>query len=177
MRIRNYRQVDIPTLNELLHLSAETDGFEVKDMLDVEAWSVNPEEEAANKVFVVTDDDESNGWGQGGTLEGVEGEIAGFTAIVMQEDARAYHFLCRGTVHPHYRRRNAGRALLICALNHARSVSAEFEFEAEEEGRHIFLEALLPLHDLASASLAEKCDMQLTEESLVNGMKLYRREL
>jgi len=66
---------------------------------------------------------------------------------------------------------------LICALNHARSVSAEFEFEAEEEGRPIFLEALLPLHDLASASLAEKCDMQLTDESMVNGMKLYRREL
>jgi GNAT superfamily N-acetyltransferase len=177
MRIRNYRQVDIHALNELLHVSAETDGFEVKDMLDVEAWLVDPRQEAANKVFVVTDDDESNEWGQGGTLEGVEGEIVGFTAVVMQEDAHAYHFLCRGTVHPHYRRRNAGRALLICALNHARSVSAEFEFEAEEEGRPIFLEALLPLHDLASASLAEKCDMRLTDESMVSGLKLYRREL
>jgi GNAT superfamily N-acetyltransferase len=177
MRIRNYRQVDIHTLNELLRLSAVTDEFEVKDMLDVDAWLVDPGQEAVNKVFVVTDDDDSNEWGQGGTLEGVEGEIVGFTAVVMHEDAQAYRFLCRGTVHPQFRRRNAGRALLICALNHARSVSAEFEFEAEEEGRHIFLEALLPLHDLASASLAEKCDMQMTDESMVNGMKLYRREL
>ncbi|HLZ81819.1 MAG TPA: GNAT family N-acetyltransferase [Ktedonobacteraceae bacterium] len=177
MRIRNYRQVDVHTLNELLRLSAVTDEFEVKDMLDVDAWLVDPGQEAVNKVFVVTDDDDSNEWGQGGTLEGVEGEIVGFTAVVMHEDAQAYHFLCRGTVHPQFRRRNAGRALLICALNHARSVSAEFEFEAEEEGRHIFLEALLPLRDLASASLAEKCDMQMTDESMVNGMKLYRREL
>jgi GNAT superfamily N-acetyltransferase len=177
MRIRNYRQVDIPTLNELLHLSAEIDGFEVKVMFDVEAGLMDPEQEGANKIFVITDDDESNEWGQGGTLEGVEGEIAGFTAVVLYEDDRAYHFLCQGTVHPQYRRRNAGRALLICALNHARSVSAEFEFEAEEEGRPIYLEALLPLNDPASANLAEKCVMQLTDESRVNGMILYRREL
>ena len=177
MRIRNYRQVDIPTLNELLQLSGEMDGFETIDMLDFETWRMDPELEAAYKVFVITDDDESNEWGQGGTLEGVEGEIVGFTALRMYEDTRAYHFLCRGTVHPQYRRQNAGRSLLICALNYARIVSAEFEFEAEEEGRPIYLEALLPLRDPASVNLAMKCEMHPTDEPLVKGMKLYRREL
>lgn len=177
MRIRNYRQVDIPTLNELLQLSGEMDGFEAKDMLDFDAWPVNPELEAANTVFVITNDDESNEWGQGGTLEGVEGEIVGFTALCMREDASAYHFLCMGTVHPQYRRQQAGRALMICALNYARIIAAEFEFEAEEEGRPIYLEALLPLRDPASVYLATKCEMQPTDGSMIKGMKLYRREL
>ncbi len=177
MRIRNVRPGDIPILIDILQMAAATDGFVAKELLDLEAWLVNPELERAYSIFVITDDDESNEWGQGGTLEGVEGEVVGFTAVSLRENRHAYHFLCQGTVHPRYRRRNAGRALLICALNHARIVAAEFEFEAEEEGRPIYLEALLPLHDPASVNLAMKCEMQPADESQVNGMILYRREL
>jgi ribosomal protein S18 acetylase RimI-like enzyme len=177
MRIRNVRQGDIPILIDILQIAAETDGFEAKELLDLEAWLVNPELEEAYSIFVITDDDESNEWGQGGTLEGVEGEVVGFTAVSLHENKHAYHFLCQGAVHPRYRRRNAGRALLICALNHARIVAAEFEFEAEKEGRPIYLEALLPLRDPASVNLAMKCEMQSADESQLNGMKLYRREL
>ncbi|HAH00214.1 MAG TPA: hypothetical protein DDW33_06445 [Ktedonobacter sp.] len=177
MRIRNFRQGDIPILFDLQQLAAETDGFAVNEMIDFMAWSTQPELESTYSVFVITDDDETNEWGQAGTLEGVEGEVVGFTAVSLDQDTRAYHFLCKGTVHPQHRRRNAGRALLICALNHARIVSAEFEFEAEQEGQPIFLEALLPLHDPAASHLARKCEMQPVDEVVTEGMKLYRREL
>jgi GNAT superfamily N-acetyltransferase len=176
MRIRNVRQVDIPRLVELQQLAIETDGIEARSISDFEAWLTSPELE--HNIFVITDDnDESNQWGQSETLEGIEGEVVGFTALTLQQDERAYHFLCQGTVHPQYRRRNAGRALLICALNRARILSTEFEFEAEQEGRPIYLEALLPIHDPASGSLAVKCEMQPTDEPAPTGMQLYRREL
>ncbi|TMC94948.1 MAG: GNAT family N-acetyltransferase [Chloroflexi bacterium] len=145
MRIRNFRQSDIPILIDLQQLAAETDGLALE--------------------------------GQAGTLEGVEGEIVGFTALSMRRDVYAYHFLCQGTVHPQHRKRNAGRALLICALNYARMISTEFEFEAEQLGQPLYLEALLPLNDPASVNLAIKCDMQPVDEPVMKGMRLYRREL
>ena len=177
MRIRNFRQSDIPILIDLQHLAAETDGLAVEDLIDFAAWSTCPELGEAYTVFVITDDDETNEWGQAGTLEGVEGEIVGFTALSMRRDVSAYHFLCLGTVHPQHRKRNAGRALLICALNYARMISTEFEFEAEQLGHPLYLEALLPLNDPASVNLAIKCDMQPVDEPVMKGMRLYRREL
>ena len=177
MRIRNFRQSDIPMLIDLQQLAAETDGLAVEDMIDIAAWSTYPELGEAYTVFVITNDDETNEWGQAGTLEGVEGGIVGFTALSMRRDAYAYHFLCQGTVRSQHRKRNAGRALLICALNHARMVSTEFEFEAEQLGQPLYLEALLPLNDPASVNLASKCDMQLVDEPVMRGMRLYRREL
>jgi GNAT superfamily N-acetyltransferase len=177
MRIRNFRQSDIPMLIDLQQLAAETDGLAVEDMIDFAAWSTYPELIGDYTVFVITDDDETNEWGQAGTLEGVEGEVVGFTALIMLKEAYAYHFLCQGTVHPQHRKRNAGRALLICALNYARMVSTEFEFEAEQLGQPLHLEALLPLNDPASVNLARKCDMQPVDEPVMRGMRLYRREL
>src|SRR5947209_13553993 len=98
MRIRNFRQADIPILIDLQQLAAATDGLAVEDMIDFAPWSTYPEMGEANTVFVITDDDETNEWGQAGTLEGVEGEIVGFTALSMRRDVYAYHFLCQGTV-------------------------------------------------------------------------------
>ncbi len=177
MRIRNFRQSDIPILIDLQGLAAESDGLAMVDMIDFAAWSTYPEQGEAYTVFVITDDDETNEWGQAGTLEGVEGEIVGFTALSMCRDVYAYHFLCQGTIHPQHRKMNAGRALLICALNYARMVSTEFEFEAEQLGQPLYLEALLPLNDPTSANLARKCDMQPVDEPVMRGMRLYRREL
>lgn len=177
MRIRNYRLGDIPTLVHIQQLAAQTDGIEVKDRDDFEMWLTSPELEAESNVFVITDDDESNQWGQAGTLEGVEGEIVGYTILHLHKDQQAYHFLCEGTVHPQHRRRNAGRSLLICALNRARIRSAEFEFEAEQEGYPIYFEALLPQNDLAALNLAAKCEMEPADEQVGEGRKLYRREM
>ena len=178
MRIRNYRQGDIPTLVHIQQLAAKTDGVAAMSLSDFAEWLTQPELEAEFNVFVITDDDdELNEWGQAGTLEGIEGEIVGYTVLQLRQSQHASHFLCLGAVHPEHRRRGAGRALLICGLNCARLWSAEFEFEAEQAGRPVYFEALLPLQDLASARLAAKCDMQPTNEPTLAGMKLYRREL
>jgi GNAT superfamily N-acetyltransferase len=179
MRIRHYRQVDLPTLIELQNKAVEADGIAAGSMPDLAAWVAEPERAESFDLFVITDDDdELNQWGSGETLEGVEGEIVGYTALQLQRNASAYHLLCQGTVHPSYRRQNAGRALLICALNHARILAAEFEFEAEEAGHPVYFEALLPVNDPASGSLAARCEMLPVEQGAVTGgLKLYRREL
>src|SRR5712692_5770689 len=154
MRIRNYRQGDVEMLEYIQQLAAKADGTRAIDRHDFEVWLLKPELEARFNVFVITDDDESNEWGQGGTLEGVEGEIIGYTVLQLRYSRHGYHFLCEGAVHPAHRQRGAGRALLICALNRARTWSADFEFEAEEKGHPIYFEALLPLRDPASPRLA-----------------------
>src|SRR5437660_12889803 len=99
MRIRNFRQSDIPILIDLQQLAAETDGLAVEDMIDFAAWSTYPELGEVYTVFAITDDDETNEWGQAGTLECVEGEIVGFTALSMRRDIYAYHFLCQASLH------------------------------------------------------------------------------
>jgi GNAT superfamily N-acetyltransferase len=177
MRIRNYRQVDLPTLLQIQQLAARADGTQTMGGSDFEEWLAQPELEAEANVFVITDDDESNEWGQAGTLEGVEGEVVGYTVLQLRQSYHAYHFLCEGSVHPEQRRRGAGRALLICALNRTRSWSTEFEFEAEQEGRPIYFEALLPLRDPASERLAAKCEMRRADEPVMEGRRLYRLEL
>ena len=180
MRIRNYREVDLPALVDIQQLAAKADSTQATSASDFEEWLAQPELEAETNVFVITDDDESNEWGQGGTLEGVEGEIIGYTVLQLRyskHSQHAYHFLCEGAVHPAHQQRGAGRALLICALNRARTWSADFESEAEEKDHPIYFEALLPLRDPASPSLAARCDMQPTNEPVLESMRLYRREL
>ncbi len=178
MRIRNYRQVDLPTLVYIQQQAAKVDETEAMSIADFEEWLAEPELEVEHNVFVITDDDdELNEWGQAGTLEGVEGEVVGYTVLQLRRSQHAYHFRCQGAVLPEHRRRGAGRALLICALNRARSVAFEFEFEAEREDHPIYLEALLPEKDAAAKVLAAKCDMQPTEERTLLGMRLFRREL
>jgi len=177
MRIRNYRQGDIPTLAHIQQLAAQVDGTEEMSETDFEEWLTQPGFDAEFNVFLVTDDDELNEWGQGGTLEGIEGEVIGYTVLQMRKSQHAYHFLCEGAVLPEHRHRGAGQALLICAINHARIWSAEYEYEAQEEGYPIYFEALLPLRDPGSAYVAETCEMKPTDEPTLEGMQLYRAEL
>ena len=178
MRIRTFRQVDLPTIASIQQQAAIADGMEQMSMNDIETWFAEPELEAEANVFVITDDDdELNRWGQSETLEGIEGEIVGYTVLQLRRSTNEYHFLCQGAVLLEQRRRGAGRALLICALNRARMLAAEFEFEAEQEGHPIYFEALLPVQDASSDRLAARCEMQSTDEGALAGTRLYRREL
>ena len=178
MRIRNYRQGDIPTLVSIQHLAAQTDDTEPMSTADFEEWLVQPELEAGSNIFLITDDDDDlNNWGQGDVLDGLEGEVVGYTVLQLRRSQNAFHFLCEGTIIPQHRRRGAGQALMICALNHARLRASEFEFEAQQQAFLIYFEALLPIEDPASESLAAEFDMHPTDEPVLKGMQLYRSEL
>ncbi|HEY7416766.1 MAG TPA: hypothetical protein VH593_16390, partial [Ktedonobacteraceae bacterium] len=162
MRIRNYRQEDLSTVVQIERLAREVDGREALDEAAFISWLLAPSLNAADNVFVITnDDDELQTWGQAGTLEGIEGEIVGYTSVQLQRDAYAFHILCQGTVYPPYRKMHAGRALLICALNRARILELDVDFEAEQAGLPVYFEALLPMQDPMSTYLAARCEMQL----------------
>src|SRR5579864_5522071 len=178
MRIRRYRPGDVSTLVYIQQLAAEADSVQPMSAADFEAWLAQPELHADANVFLITDDDDAlNEWGQAGTLDGLEGEAVGYTVLQLRRSQHAYHFLCAGAVLPQHRRRGAGQALLICALNHARMRASEIEFEAQQQGYPIYFEALLPIDDPASANLAGRCDIQPTDEPVLKGMRLYRSEL
>ncbi len=178
MRIRRYRQEDLLALVQIHRAAAQADGTEMMNDAEFEAWFMDPEVDAVSNAVVITDDDdELNPWGQAGTLDGLQGEIVGYTLIEVHQDANAYHLLCKGTVHPEYRRRNAGRALMMSALNRAYTLAAEFEFGTEETGYPIYFEALLPVRDPTSGRLAAKCEMKPTNERAPAGLRLYRRVL
>ena len=178
MRIRTYRQGDIPTLVYIQQLAAQADNVDSMSMADFEEWLAQPELQNGSNIFLITDDDDDlNNWGQGDVLDGLEGEVVGFTVLQLRRSQHAYHFLCEGAVLPQHRRRGAGQALLICALNHARIRASEFEFEAQQQGFPIYFELLLPMNDPASESLAAQCELQPTSEPALKGMCLYRNEL
>ncbi len=178
MRIRNFRLEDIPTLASIQHDAAEGDKSTAMSEADFARWISSPAVDATSNAFVITDDDdELNTWGQAGTLEGIEGEIVGYTVLGIRQDQEAYHLCCQGTVHPQHRRRNAGRALIICALNRAHLIAADFEFEAEQVDIAVYFEALFPLHDPSSVRLAAKCEMQKAMVPISDGLQLYRRTL
>jgi GNAT superfamily N-acetyltransferase len=178
MRIRRYRPGDIPTLAHIQQQAAQVDGVTPLSEADFEQWLAQPELQAASNVFLVTDDDDDlNEWGQAGTLEGLEGEAVGYTVLQVRRSHHAYHFLCEGAVLPQHRRRGAGYALLMSALNNARVRLFEFAYEARQQGQPIYFEALLPESDRASESLAAQFEMQPVEEQTVVGMRLFRTEL
>ena len=179
MRIRNYRPEDLPTLVQIQQLAAQVDSYNnMEPEISVEKQLTSPEIDARSNVFVITDDDdELNTWGQAGTLDGIEGEIVGYTLLTLYQDVDAYHFVCQGAVQPQQRQRGAGRLLLVGALNRARILAADFEFEAEQEGIPVYFEALLPIRNTTSSRLTDKCEMQTVDEEKQNNMQLYRREL
>ena len=178
MRIRYYRQGDIPTLAYIQQLAAQADNVDSMSIVDFEEWLMKPELQDGSNVFLITDDDDDlNNWGQGDVLDGIEGEVVGYTVLQMRRSHHAYHFLCEGAVIPQHRRRGAGQALLICSLNHARLRASEFEFEALQQSFPIYFEALLPIEDPESKSLAAKFDMNPTDDPALKGMQLYRTEL
>ncbi|GCF09509.1 GNAT family N-acetyltransferase [Dictyobacter arantiisoli] len=178
MRIRNFRYSDLPSLVMVQSSSVVVDQTREVDEAAFTRWLLDPELDAPANAFVMTDDDdEMLVWGQAGTLEGIEGEIIGYTVLQYQHDQEGYHFVCRGSVHPAQRRRNAGRALLMGALNRARISATEFEFEAEREQFPIFFEALLPVADDATSRLAAKCGMKMKNRPVIEGLQLYQKEL
>lgn len=178
MRIRNYRQEDLPTLIHIERLAREADGREPLREADFVSWLADPSVDAFANAFVITDDDdELNTWGQAGTLEGIEGEIVGYTVVSLLQDPQGYHVRCQGAVHPQFRGQHAGRALLICALNRARMIEAEIEFEAEHTDLPIYFEALLPAKDSIAAYLAARCGMKLSDTVVTSGLCLYGCEL
>ena len=178
MRIRNYRRGDIDTLVHIQQLAAQTDEVDSMSTADFEDWVDQPELQVESNVFLITDDDDDlNNWGQGDVLDGLEGEVVGFTVLQLRENHQAYHFLCEGTVLPDFRRRGAGHALLICALNYARLRASEIEFEAQQQGFPVYFEVLFPIRDPETDGLAKKFEMHSTDEATLKGMKLYRGEL
>jgi ribosomal protein S18 acetylase RimI-like enzyme len=178
MRIRNFRPEDILTLVHIQQAAAQVDRSVKMSEEEFTVWFLANTVDALSNAFVITDDDdELNTWGQAGTLEGIEGEIVGYTLVQFFQDRHGYHLQSQGAVHPQHRHRNAGRALLICALNRARLVATEFEFEAEQADIPIYFEAWLPIDDPASHRLAAKCEMVPTDEQASEGMRLYRRTL
>lgn len=178
MRIRNFRSGDIPSLVLIQQAAAVVDQCTEMSADAFSTWLLDPARDANNNAFVMTDDDdEMLVWGQGGTLEGIEGEIVGYTVLHCQQDETGYHLLCQGAVHPEQRRRRAGRALLSGALNRARLISAEFEFEAEIAGIPCYFEALLPVADDASMHLASKYALTAVQHVVIDGLQLYRGEL
>lgn len=178
MRIRNYREGDLLSLVQIQNAAAMADLTELITTPEFREWLSHPELDANTNVFVLTDDDDDQDqWGQAGTLEGLEGEVAGYTVLQARKSSGAYHYWCEGAVHPAHRRKHAGRALLICGLNRARIRATEIEFEAEAEGLPIYFEALLPLRNPASEVLAARCGMQQVDEPVLKGQQLYRLEL
>src|SRR5579859_5341778 len=178
MRTRNYRPEDSDAIITLQQLAAQTDGVRLDNDEDVEAWLAQPAMDARANAFIITDDDdELNTWSQAGTLDGIIGETVGYTLVQTILDEQGYHLRCTGTVHPAHRGQHAGRALFVAAINHARYLAQEFEFEAEEAGLPIYFEALLPLSDARATHLAEHLAMQATDEPAPQGLRLYRREL
>src|SRR5258708_8615323 len=102
MRIRNYRQGDIPTLVHIQRLAAQNDKVDTITEVDFEEWLAQPELEGESNVFLITDDhDDLNDWGQGGTLDGLEGEVVDYTVLQLRRSPHTYHFLSQYTVLPH----------------------------------------------------------------------------
>ena len=126
----------ISTLAHIQQAAARVDRVAPLSEADFEEWFAQPELEAESNVFLITDDDDDlNEWGQAGTLDGLEGEAAGYTVLQLSRSQYAYHFLCEGAVLPAYRRQGAGNSLLICALNQARIRVFELGQDGEDDKR------------------------------------------
>ncbi len=178
MRIRTYKPQDLEAVFAIAQQAASVDGTPLPDPIAFAAWFADPALDAAANAFVMTDDDdELQTWSQAGTLEGIEGEIAAYTFLSLQQDHTGYHFLCQGTVHPAFRHQHAGNVLFVGALNRAHLLALEFDFEAEEAGLLISFSALLPSADPASPRLAARYEMQPVAEVAPPGLQLYRRAL
>ena len=178
MRIRTYRSGDIPTLLHIQQIAARFDGLEPMTETDFEQLLAASMTRHGYNVFLITDDDdELNTWGQGETLEGVEGEVVGYAILRLSRDERAYHFHCYGAVLPEQRARGAGYALLLCSLNHARMQSIDFAAEARQQGLPLYFEFELPARDPASEQLARTFELEMAGEASQAGLRLYRTEL
>jgi GNAT superfamily N-acetyltransferase len=178
MRIRTYRLGDIPTLVQIQQKVARVDGLEAMSEMELKQLLAQPEMRTGYYAFLITDDDdELNTWGQGETLEGVEGEVVGYAILQLRRDRQAYHFYSHGAVLPEHRQRGAGHALLLCALNHARMKSIDIMAEARQRGMPIYFEVVLPVKDPTTERLVNMFELEEADEVLQPGLRLYRTEL
>jgi ribosomal protein S18 acetylase RimI-like enzyme len=176
MRIRSYKPQDSEAVLTIAQLAAAIDHTIAPEPEAFMAWLADPEIES--NAFVMTDDDdELQTWSQAGTLEGIEGEVVGYTTVQMRQDSNGYDFLCQGAVHPAFRHQHAESMLLIGALNRARLLALEIETEAEEAGLPIYFSALLPINDPVAPNLAARYAMEPAALPVPSGQQLYRREL
>jgi ribosomal protein S18 acetylase RimI-like enzyme len=178
MRIRTYRPGDIPTLVHIQEATTLFDGLEAMSEAELAQLLDRCITRKGYNVFLITDDDdELNTWGQGETLDGLQGEVVGYTILQLSKSPHAYHFYCHGTILPEYRRLGAGHALLLCAMNHARIQSIDFIAEARQQGQPIYFEFPMPEHDPAALHLARAFELDETDEPVQAGLRLYRTEL
>ncbi len=178
MRIRTYRSGDIPILVHVQHLAAACDGLELLSEADFARLLERSIRRTGYNVFLLTDDDdELNTWGQGESLDGVEGEVIGYTILQFSRDEDAYHFHCHGTILPEYRGRGAGHGLILCALNHARLQSLDFVAQARQQGTPIYFEVPLPDADAGAQRLASDFELDKTDIQLQKHLLLYHTEL
>lgn len=178
MRIRTYRPGDIPLLVQVQQQAAAVDGLKMLDEADFASLLAHALTRRGYTVFLLTDDDdELNTWGQGETLEGVEGEVIGYTILQLSQNEEAYHFYCHGTILPEHRGRGAGHGLVLCALNHARLQALDFMAQARQQGIPIYFEVPLLANDGGSARLASDFEMDNTGIHPQDHLLLYRLEL
>lgn len=178
MRIRTCRSGDIPILVDVQHTAATFDGLEMLNEADFASLLERSITRRGYNVFLLTDDDdELNTWGQGESLDGLEGEVIGYTILQLSHSADAYHFYCHGTVLPDYRSHGAGHGLILCALNHARLQSLDFVAQARQQGTPIYFEVPLPARDGGAERLARDFELENTGALLQENLLLYRTEL
>lgn len=178
MRIRTYRPGDIPTLVQIQQAAARFDGLATMNEAEFEQLLAQSATRSGYSIFLITDDDdELNTWGQGETLEGLEGEVVGYAMLHLARDQHAYHLRSCGAVLPEHRQRGAGHALLLCALNHARMQAIDIINEAYQQGLPIYFEAEFPVHDASAERLARTFELDAVSGPVEPGMVLYRLEL
>jgi len=178
MRIRTYRSGDIPILVHTQHIAAAFDGLAPLSEADFASLLDRSITRRGYNVFLLTDDDdELNTWGQGESLEGVEGEVVGYTILQPRQSEHAYHFRCHGTILPAYRGHGAGHGLILCALNHARLQSLDFVAQARQQGTPIYFEVPLPVNDPGAQRLAWDFELEKTDIRVQEHLLLYHTEL
>jgi hypothetical protein len=178
MRIRTYRSGDIPILVHVQNQAAAFDGLTPLNEADFVLLLERSIRRTGYNVFLLTDDDdELNTWGQGESLEGVEGEVIGYTILQLSKQEDAYHFYCHGTILPEYRSLGGGHGLILCALNHARLQALDFIAEARRRGTPVSFDVPLPDNDPAAQRLARDFEMEETDTLIQGRLRLYRLEL
>ncbi|HLI71198.1 MAG TPA: GNAT family N-acetyltransferase [Ktedonobacteraceae bacterium] len=178
MRIRTYRSGDIAALVHIQQAAARFDGLEAMSEADLSRLLAESAARFSYNVFLITDDDdELITWSQGENLEGVEGEIIGYTILHPTADECAYHFRCHGAVLPEHRHRGVGHALVLCAMNHARMQAIDIINEARQQALPIYFEVELPANNASSQDLASAFELEESSEPAQPGLRVYRTEL
>lgn len=178
MRIRTYRPGDIPILAHVQQAAAAFDGLEPMSEADFVQLLDRSITRSGYNVFLLTDDDdELNTWGQGDTLDGLQGEVVGYTILQLHKSERAYSFRCHGTVLPEQRGRGGGHGLILCALNHARMQSIDFIAEARQRDIPVYFKVPLLAGDAASECLARDLELEKSGEQASERLRVYQTEL